>query len=141
MKYVKIVVTMDQYSELVIPMIFSNMLVHSKVAEMAGKMIEIQWPGKKYRVEGAGDIAFALGSIQCGGQSTSLNVKAAPTDVRDIQFNDVMGLRTPHASDLFDALTTKMVAYDGNKTCAGCGKPFPARYPFDMCGSCMEEVI
>ena len=114
---------MDQYSELVIPMIFSNMLVYSKVAEMAGKMIEIQWPGKKYRVEGAGDIAFALGSIQCGGKSTSLDVKSAPTDARDIQFNDVIALRSPDGSGAFDKMIETMGSYDGNKTCAGCGKP------------------
>lgn len=92
MKFIKIIVEIQEGTGMVLPVMFPNCLVHKDMAEMVEELCKKYWPkAKRINVVSAGD--FDPGKdMQVGGKSTTLNLEASFEDKLHILVNDSMNI-------------------------------------------------
>lgn len=86
MKYIKIVVELSEYTGLIVPVVFPNVLTHKAMADLTISQLEKQYPGKAIKTVSAG--FTTLLDIEVSGRSESLNIDSEEDDKNLIMFND-----------------------------------------------------
>jgi hypothetical protein len=92
MKYIKIIVEIEEGTGVVMPVIFSNNLVHKDMAEVCKKLAKKCWPkSKSIEVVSAGELKLGF-DFKVGGKSTSLDLESSPEDRLQLLMNDSMSI-------------------------------------------------